>query len=116
LKIVAAQPSLQESDSTIRTINVGSKVRFEIFVKRLPTNINAREIPTTFLALSPDKIQFEQGRADLLFGVFHMKWSDMPKPSTYAIKISDPVVSDGTYVGTQLECKYPKELVIFLHD
>jgi hypothetical protein len=103
-------------DESVRTVNVSHRVHLEIFEKRLSLEDIARDVPTTFVPLCPDKIEFEQGRADLLSGLFHVKWSDMPKPSTYAIKISDPVVGDGTYLGSQLECRYPSSLVIFLHD
>jgi hypothetical protein len=88
----------------------------EIIVKRLRLDNILKETPTTFVPLTPERIEFEHGTADLLSGVFFLKWSDMPKPSTYAMKIADLIEGDGTYLGTQLKCNYPKNVVIFLYD
>ena len=72
------------------------------------------KIPTTLVPLSPDRIPIVDGRADILCGVFHIMWSDMPKPSSYEVRLSDLVSGSGDFIGPRLECNHPKRLsVIF---
>ncbi len=76
-------------------------VRRELFWKDAPS-----EIPTTFVPLSPEKIILNQ-TADLLVGVFHIMWSDMPRPRTYPLCLQDVISASGEYLGTKLRCGNP---------
>jgi hypothetical protein len=96
------------------TTSAESKFHIQIFTSDLEISHLQRETPTTFVPLCPDRIKFDNGMADLLFGVFHVKWADMPKPSTYALKISDLVSREGSYIGARLETKFPAKLEISL--
>jgi hypothetical protein len=55
-------------------------------------------IPTTFVPLAPDRILIEK-KVDVLFGLFHIMWQDMPRPRSYRIRLSDEVGRDGKYIG-----------------
>ncbi|MGI0084618.1 MAG: hypothetical protein ACREBQ_06005, partial [Nitrososphaerales archaeon] len=59
---------------------------------------------------SPDSIPFQEDSADLLCGLFHIMWADMPKPSTYALKLADLFSFSGEYLGSRLECTHPKKV------
>jgi hypothetical protein len=98
------------------TINISTKLQLKVFVSPLIGVKLQAETPTTIVPLSPDKIEFQNGTADLFFGVFHIKWSDMPTPRTYALRICDSIKGDGEYVGSLLLCKYPRKSSIPLGD
>lgn len=98
--------------SPIKTIRIGKK-SFKIVLTELKTSKERAKIPTTFLPLSPDKIPFQQGSADVLCGLFHIMWADMPKPTTYELRLADLFSSSGEYQGSRLECAYPKKISFF---
>lgn len=96
--------------SRIRTIKIGKKT-----LKIVSHVLAARErskIPTTLVPLSPDKIPIGKGRADILCGVFHIMWSDMPKPSSYEVRLAELLSGSGDYIGPRLECTHPKRLSV----
>jgi hypothetical protein len=96
--------------------SAGPRVYFEVYRKQLASENMPKETPTTFVPLTPEKIQFEEDSVDVLFGLFHVKWSDMPRPATYSVKIAERLTSEGVYLGTRLECKYPKNFSVQLYD
>ncbi|MDG6908558.1 MAG: hypothetical protein JRN20_22550 [Nitrososphaerota archaeon] len=59
-------------------------------------------IPTTFVHLAPDKIVLE-AKIDILFGLFHIMWKDMPRPRCYRVKLSELVNGKGLYLGCFLQ-------------
>jgi len=71
---------------------------------QLPTEGRRGTIPTTFVPLAPTELSFDGKRADLLFGVFHIMWRDMPRPRTYEVRLADYVSEEGSYVGCALLC------------
>ncbi len=95
--------------SRSRMITVGKK-RFKIVVTKLNASKESEKIPTTFVPLCPEKIQFEDGSADMLCGLFHIMWADMPRPASYALKLSDLFSISGEYLGSKLECSHPKRV------
>lgn len=70
------------------------------------------KIPTTFIPLVPEKLVIDAKGIDLLFGVFHIMWSDMPSRRTYAVRLCDRFSDDGNYLGSELVSSFPKELTI----
>ncbi len=106
--------SLSQKPAFEGTTSMDSKLHIQVFTFDLEITHLQRETPTTFVPLCPDRIRFDNGMADLLFGVFHVKWADMPKPSTYALKISDSVSREGSYIGAKLETKFPANVEISL--
>ncbi len=83
----------------------------ETIVKTLDTSRETTKIPTTFIPLAPDKILVDE-KIDLLVGLFHIMWEDMPHPKTYRIKLADCVSKEGTYVGSQVEYGFPRRHVV----
>ena len=75
----------------------------------IANNSEIKKIPTTFISLSPEKVSFESGSVDLLFGVFHIMWSDMPKRRSYGLRLADQFSSQGDYLGCNLVCTFPHE-------
>ncbi len=73
----------------------------ETFVKSLEFKAE-KVIPTTFVPLAPDKI-FSGEQIDLLFGVFHIMWKDMPKPKGYSLRLAEEISSEGSYLGCRLK-------------
>lgn len=73
----------------------------ETVVTELKTEKRA-VIPTTFVHLAPDKILIE-AKVDILFGLFHIMWQDMPRPRGYRIRLSERVDAKGLYRGCFLE-------------
>jgi len=61
------------------------------------------KIPTTFIPLAPDKLGFEDN-ADVLAGVFHIMWDDMPRRRTYKIRLQELISNSGDYAGACLKC------------
>jgi hypothetical protein len=61
------------------------------------------KIPTTLVPLAPEKILLGEN-ADLLVGVFHIMWADMPRRRTYPICLQDLISNSGDYLGTRLSC------------
>jgi hypothetical protein len=72
------------------------------------------KIPTTFVNLAPEKIVLDLIGIDLLGGVFHIMWSDMPARRTYGIRLADHYTSDGSSIGSSLVCTFPRERIIAL--
>jgi hypothetical protein len=70
----------------------------ETIVKPLKTEKKRGVIPTTFVALSPDKMSFAK-EVDVLYGLFHIMWEDMPRPRTYVIRMAEQVTRSGDYAG-----------------
>ncbi len=68
-------------------------------------------IPTTFVPLAPDRLLIER-ELDVLFGLFHIMWRDMPRPMTYQIRLADHVTIDGDYVGSFLKLGFPRSRTI----
>jgi hypothetical protein len=67
------------------------------------------KIPTTFVPLSPELISLGSSQIDLLCGVFHIMWQDMPKPRSYGLKLMEGLSFDGDYLGCALVSTFPKE-------
>lgn len=60
------------------------------------------KIPTSFVPLTPDKLVAEK-QVDVLVGLFHIMWEDMPRPRTYSIRLADLVSFEGEYIGAALK-------------
>lgn len=69
------------------------------------------KIPTTFVPLAPDRILVDK-EIDLLVGLFHIMWEDMPHRRTYSLRLADIVSKNGNYVGCQIECGFPHKQII----
>ena len=100
----------------MEAVEIRTRARLETVVKELAPPKERGKIPTTFVPLSPDEIPFDAEGADVLDGVFHVMWSDMPEPRTYAMKLSDRVAPDGRRLGCRLECHYPRQSLVLLDD
>ena len=61
------------------------------------------KIPTTLVPLAPEKVVLGTN-ADLLVGVFHIMWADMPRRRTYSICLQDLISNSGDYLGARLRC------------
>ncbi len=85
------------------------KFRLETVVAKLESNHEKAKIATTFIPLAPDKILFGLSEVDLLVGVFHIMWEDMPSPRSYGLRLADNISSDGKYLGCTLLCSFPRE-------
>ncbi len=70
-------------------------------VKLVTENTPSEKIPTSLVSLSPDKILAEK-QIDVLVGLFHIMWEDMPRPRTYSLRLADLVNFEGDYVGSAL--------------
>jgi hypothetical protein len=82
-----------------------------------PTLLSSPErekIPTTFVNLAPEKIVLDLIGIDVLGGVFHIMWSDMPARRTYGIRLADHYTRDGSSIGSSLIRTFPKEQMISL--
>jgi hypothetical protein len=77
--------------------------KIQVVVTKLSWKDAADKIPTTFLPLAPEKLVLEEF-TDLLVGVFHIMWSDMPRRRTYLLRLQDLVSSSGDYSGSKLKC------------
>lgn len=62
------------------------------------------KIPTTLVPLAPDVLRIDSDEVDMLSGVFHIMWSDMPRPRTYRLRLTDMFSADGGHAGSWLEC------------
>jgi hypothetical protein len=80
----------------------------------VPSGSAMEKIPTTFVNLAPEKMALDLIGMDVLGGVFHIMWSDMPTRRTYGIRLADHYTSEGNPVGTSLICTFPKETKITL--
>ncbi len=78
------------------------------------SNSEREKIPTTFVNLAPEKIVLDLVGIDVLGGVFHIMWSDMPARRTYGVRLSDHYTHDGTSAGSSLICTFPTERIISL--
>lgn len=65
------------------------------------------KIPTTFIALAPERIIFDTTGADVLCGVFHIMWSDMPTRRSYGLRLADKYSWEGERSGCFLICTFP---------
>ena len=79
-----------------------------IVIKRLAWK-NDLKIPTTLVTLAPDKLIIEEN-IDVLVGVFHIMWEDMPRRRTYRVRLEDVVSSTGDYIGAGLRCESSEDL------
>jgi hypothetical protein len=70
-------------------------------IKALTKTGHNEKIPTSLVSLSPDKLLAEK-HIDVLVGLFHIMWEDMPRPRTYSIRLADLVSFEGDYVGAAL--------------
>ena len=61
------------------------------------------KIPTTFVPMAPEKLLVEKN-IDVLVGLFHIMWEDMPRRRTYHLKLEDLVSPEGYYIGASLKC------------
>jgi hypothetical protein len=59
------------------------------------------KIPTAFVSLAPEKLLIDRD-IDVLVGLFHIMWEDMPRPRTYSIRLADSVSRLGSYLGCSL--------------
>jgi hypothetical protein len=75
--------------------------KISIYVTKLRT-IDSK-IPTTFVPLAPEKLLFDDN-ADVLVGLFHIMWEDMPRRRTYKLCLKELVSSFGDYSGSSLVC------------
>jgi hypothetical protein len=82
--------------------------KIEIVVTKLSWKNATDKIPTTFVSLAPEKLVIEE-HADLLVGVFHIMWSDMPRRRTYQLRLQELVSGSGDYFGTSLKCGSSEE-------
>jgi len=71
-------------------------------VKVISKSDRMEKIPTSLVSLSPEKILAEN-QIDVLVGLFHIMWEDMPRPRTYSIRLADLVSLDGDYLGSSLK-------------
>ena len=77
---------------------------------QLGKNEKLTTIPTTLIPLSPFEITFEGSTADILHGLFHIMWKDMPRPRTYKLRLSERVSEKGEYIGPFLELQDDKRI------
>ncbi len=77
--------------------------KIETVFKSVRSEEKRAEIPTTFVPLAPDKMYFES-EIDVLFGLFHIMWKDMPTPRRYPLRLADRVTQQGKYLGCRLQC------------
>ncbi len=82
--------------------------KIQVVITKLSWKDAADKIPTTFVPLAPEKLVLEEF-ADLLVGVFHIMWSDMPRRRTYVLCLQDLVSGSGDYAGTMLKCGTSKD-------
>ena len=96
------------------SISEVTKQRIVTVVRYLDTSNFGNKIPTTFVPLGPEKILIEGAGIDVLVGVFHIMWEDMPRRRTYAIRLAESVSLEGRYLGASLNCGSGKALEIAL--
>ncbi|MHB8567992.1 MAG: hypothetical protein ACYC7D_14435 [Nitrososphaerales archaeon] len=92
-----------------------SKTLVRTRVIEIPSSGKRAKIPTTFVPLAPEDIDIRDEEADLLFGLFHIMWKDMPRPRTYRIRLVDKISSSGKYIGCTLECRNQRSIKIECH-
>lgn len=66
-------------------------------------SVNDSKIPTTFIVLAPDRLEFGEN-VDVLVGVFHIMWEDMPRRRTYRSCLRELVTRSGESLGVSLLC------------
>jgi len=76
-----------------------------------PVDDQWEKIPTTLVSMAPDKLLIEKD-IDVLVGVFHIMWEDMPRRRTYKIRLCDAVSFDGTYVGCSLKVGFSQTVEV----
>ena len=86
--------------------------KFVTVLKVLPKTDRGDKIPTSLVALSPDKI-IAESQIDVLVGLFHIMWEDMPHPRTYSIRLAELVSVEGEYVGTSLKEGFSKSIELW---
>ena len=72
-------------------------------VRKLSLSDKREKIPTTFVPMAPEKLIVEDN-IDVLSGVFHIMWEDMPRRRTYRLRLEELVSTEGHYLGTNLRC------------
>ncbi|MCL4518849.1 MAG: hypothetical protein M1587_06595 [Thaumarchaeota archaeon] len=82
---------------------MNSRANLKSALHSTPTRSQRGKIPTTFVPLSPEKLLYGD-EADLLFGLFHIMWADMPRRTTYRVRLADLVTREGEYAGCKLAC------------
>jgi hypothetical protein len=80
----------------------------------VPSGSTMEKIPTTFVNLAPERITLDFIGIDVLGGVFHIMWSDMPTRRTYGIRLADHFSTEGNPIGTSLICTFPRDVKIIL--
>ncbi len=81
-----------------------SEPKTETVVSTLKPPKEPAVIPTTFVPFAPEKIHILEGKvADVLCGLFHVMWKDMAQPSTYPMRLSEKIDSNGIYSGCSFE-------------
>jgi hypothetical protein len=101
--------SFQELSSKAIASRKTKKFTSETVTGQLESDHKRAKIPTTFIALAPERLSFGSSEVDLLSGVFHIMWQDMPRPLSYGVKLTDSLSSDGNYLGCVLVCTFPQE-------
>ena len=81
-----------------------------VVVKKVSWSKSLEKIPTTFVPLAPEKLIVEEN-IDLLVGVFHIMWADMPRRRTYRVRLQELVSGSGNYFGTRLKCGQSNDLL-----
>ncbi len=71
--------------------------------RKLKWGDNRDKIPTALVPLAPEKLVVEKNM-DVLVGVFHIMWDDMPRRRTYQLRLQDLVSGSGEYFGSSLKC------------
>ena len=99
----ASQPGKKKS-RIVRKLPVTliAAQKFVTVLKILSKSARDEKIPTSLVSLSPDKIVAEN-QIDVLVGLFHIMWQDMPRPRTYSIRLADLISFEGEYIGTSLK-------------
>ena len=82
-------------------------------IESLETEEERAVIPTTFIPLAPDQ-NLDRREIDVLFGLFHIMWKDMPKPRTYPFRLSRPSNKTGKLLGllSRMRALHESELQI----
>jgi hypothetical protein len=95
--------------SKTRTNSKSEKFRRETIFAKIQSDHKSTKIPTTFVPLAPERISFGPRGVDILSGVFHIMWQDMPNPRSYGIRLTDNFSLVGEYLGCILVCTFPRE-------
>jgi hypothetical protein len=104
----------KKSTPFVHKKKIGTKPeKFITVVKTISKISGPEKIPTSLVSLSPERI-IAENQIDVLVGLFHIMWEDMPRPRTYSIRLSDLVSFKGDYVGSSLKHGFSKSDAIDL--